>query len=323
LRWKKTTGTEVIEGYGLTEASPVLTFNPTEHAKPGSIGAKPCHRRSMCAGSSAELQQKSRPPGPDLSNPVRRPCAAAPLLTPPLRLSPSLDCPARSNIRRAWHEAERSKTPTLRDLHPQIDRAQSRSRLQLARRPAESCEAYIKSQAHEGWTRVPERFDDGGLSGASLDRPALQALLDKVRARKIDIIVVYKVDRLTRSLADFAKLVELFDEHEVSFVSVTQSFNTTSSMGRLTLNVLLSFAQFEREVIGERVRDKIAASKSKGIWVGGPVPLGYRSTAKKLEVVPEEAALVQKIFAGYLRLGSIGELAAALDGVDGLSSTAS
>jgi site-specific DNA recombinase len=187
----------------------------------------------------------------------------------------------------------------------------------------ESCEAYIKSQAHEGWTRVPERFDDGGLSGASLDRPALQALLDKVRARKIDIIVVYKVDRLTRSLADFAKLVELFDEHEVSFVSVTQSFNTTSSMGRLTLNVLLSFAQFEREVIGERVRDKIAASKSKGIWVGGPVPLGYRSTAKKLEVVPEEAALVQKIFAVYLRLGSIGELAAALDGVDGLSSTAS
>jgi site-specific DNA recombinase len=146
-----------------------------------------------------------------------------------------------------------------------------------------------------------------------LDRPALQALLDQVRARKIDIIVVYKVDRLTRSLADFAKLVELFDEHGVSFVSITQSFNTTSSMGRLTLNVLLSFAQFEREVIGERVRDKIAASKSKGIWVGGPVSLGYRSTAKKLAVVPEDAALVQKIFAGYLRLGSIGELAASLD----------
>jgi site-specific DNA recombinase len=152
----------------------------------------------------------------------------------------------------------------------------------------EACEAYIKSQAHEGWMRVPERFDDGGLSGASLDRPALQALLDQVRARKIDIIVVYKVDRLTRSLADFAKLVELFDEHGVSFVSITQSFNTTSSMGRLTLNVLLSFAQFEREVIGERVRDKIAASKSKGIWVGGPVSLGYCSTAKKLAVVPED-----------------------------------
>ena len=177
----------------------------------------------------------------------------------------------------------------------------------------EACEAYIKSQAHEGWTLVPERFDDGGLSGASLDRPALQGLLDRVRSQKIDIIVVYKVDRLTRSLADFAKLVELFDEHNVSFVSVTQSFNTTSSMGRLTLNVLLSFAQFEREVIGERVRDKIAASKSKGIWVGGPVPLGYRSVAKKLAVVPEDAALVRRIFADYLRLGSIGELAASLD----------
>jgi site-specific DNA recombinase len=177
----------------------------------------------------------------------------------------------------------------------------------------EACEAYIKSQAHEGWMRVPERFDDGGLSGASLDRPALQALLDQVRARKIDIIVVYKVDRLTRSLADFAKLVELFDENGVSFVSITQSFNTTSSMGRLTLNVLLSFAQFEREVIGERGRDKIAASKSKGIWVGGPVSLGYCSTAKKLAVVPEDAALVQKIFADYLRLGSVGELAESLD----------
>ncbi|CAJ0849080.1 hypothetical protein AMST5_00073 [freshwater sediment metagenome] len=177
----------------------------------------------------------------------------------------------------------------------------------------EACEAYIKSQAHEGWTLVRERFDDGGLSGASLERPALQELLNRVRARQIDIIVVYKVDRLTRSLADFAKLVELFDAHDVSFVSVTQSFNTTSSMGRLTLNVLLSFAQFEREVIGERVRDKIAASKRKGIWVGGPVPLGYRSVAKKLEVVPEEAALVGKIFADYLRLGSIGALANALN----------
>jgi site-specific DNA recombinase len=139
----------------------------------------------------------------------------------------------------------------------------------------EACEAYIKSQAHEGWSLVPGHFDDGAFSGASLDRPALQSLLDLVRAKKVDIVVVYKVDRLTRSLADFAKLVELFDAHEVSFVSVTQSFNTTSSMGRLTLNVLLSFAQFEREVIGERVRDKIAASKRKGIWVGGMVPLGY------------------------------------------------
>jgi site-specific DNA recombinase len=176
----------------------------------------------------------------------------------------------------------------------------------------EACEAYIKSQAHEGWSLVRDSFDDGGLSGASLDRPALQSLMDSVRARQIDIIVVYKVDRLTRSLADFAKLVELFDEHEVSFVSVTQSFNTTSSMGRLTLNVLLSFAQFEREVIGERVRDKIAASKRKGLWVGGPVPLGYRSVDKKLEVVPDEAALVRRIFADYLKLGSIRALADAL-----------
>jgi site-specific DNA recombinase len=177
----------------------------------------------------------------------------------------------------------------------------------------EACEAYIKSQAHEGWILVRDRFDDGGLSGASLDRPALQDLLNKVRARQIDVVVVYKVDRLTRSLADFAKLIEVFDEHDVSFVSVTQSFNTTSSMGRLTLNVLLSFAQFEREVIGERVRDKIAASKRKGIWVGGPVPLGYRSVDKKLEIVPEEADLVRKIFEGYLRLGSISALAASLN----------
>ena len=151
------------------------------------------------------------------------------------------------------------------------------------------------------------------FSGASLDRPALQRLLADIRAGKIDIVVVYKVDRLTRSLADFAKLVELFDQHGVSFVSVTQSFNTTSSMGRLTLNVLLSFAQFEREVIGERVRDKIAASKRKGIWVGGPVPLGYRCVDKKLVVVPEEAETVRTIFAGYLELGSVGALVEDLD----------
>ena len=177
----------------------------------------------------------------------------------------------------------------------------------------EACEAYIKSQAHEGWSLVPTAFDDGGLSGASLHRPALQMLLDAVRAKKIDIIVVYKVDRLTRSLADFAKLVELFDECEVSFVSVTQSFNTTSSMGRLTLNVLLSFAQFEREVIGERVRDKIAASKRKGIWVGGPVPLGYRSVNKQIEIVPEQAEFVRRIFSDYLRLGSISAVVASLN----------
>jgi DNA invertase Pin-like site-specific DNA recombinase len=177
----------------------------------------------------------------------------------------------------------------------------------------EACEAYIKSQAHEGWRLIPGRYDDGGFSGASLDCPALQTLLAEVRSGKIDIIVVYKVDRLTRSLADFAKLVELFDQHSVSFVSVTQSFNTTSSMGRLTLNVLLSFAQFEREVIGERVRDKIAASKRKGIWVGGPVPLGYASINKKLVVIPEEAETVRLIFRRYLKLGSIRALIQDLD----------
>jgi site-specific DNA recombinase len=173
----------------------------------------------------------------------------------------------------------------------------------------EACEAYIKSQAHEGWRLVRARYDDGGLSGASLDRPALQELLGDIRGGKIDVIVVYKVDRLTRSLADFAKLVELFDQHSVSFVSITQSFNTTSSMGRLTLNVLLSFAQFEREVIGERVRDKIAASKRKGLWVGGPIPLGYATVNKKLVVVPEEAETVRAIFRLYLQCGSVGALA--------------
>src|SRR5476651_2557382 len=153
----------------------------------------------------------------------------------------------------------------------------------------DASQAYIRSQAHAGWTMLRFKYDDGGFSGGNTDRPALQRLLEDIRSGKIDIIVVYKVDRLTRSLADFAKLVQLFDQHSVSFVSVTQSFNTTSSMGRLTLNVLLSFAQFEREVIGERVRDKIAASKRKGLWVGGPVPLGYANIGKKLVVLPAEA----------------------------------
>src|SRR5215213_6243263 len=150
----------------------------------------------------------------------------------------------------------------------------------------EAAEAYVKSQAHEGWRLVRERFDDGGFSGGSLERPALQRLLASIRSGLIDVVVVYKVDRLTRSLADFAKLVELFDAEGVAFVSVTQSFNTTSSMGRLTLNMLLSFAQFEREVTGERIRDKIAASKRRGIRVGGPVPLGYIVRNKKLVVEP-------------------------------------
>ena len=147
----------------------------------------------------------------------------------------------------------------------------------------EACEAYIKSQAHEGWQLVRDRYDDGGFSGGTMERPALQQLLADVQAGKIDVMVVYKVDRLTRSLADFAKMVELFDAHGVSFVSVTQPFNTTTSMGRLTLNVLLSFAQFEREVTGERIRDKIAASKRKGIWMGGAVPLGYRVENRALQ----------------------------------------
>jgi site-specific DNA recombinase len=177
----------------------------------------------------------------------------------------------------------------------------------------EACEAYIKSQAHEGWRFIPEHYDDGAFSGASLDRPALQQLLAEVRASNVDVIVVYKVDRLTRSLADFAKLVELFDQRSVSFVSITQSFNTTSSMGRLTLNVLLSFAQFEREVIGERVRDKIAASKSKGIWVGGSIPLGYASVNKKLVVVPKEAETVRLIFKRYLELTALRDLVDDLD----------
>ena len=168
----------------------------------------------------------------------------------------------------------------------------------------ESCEAYIKSQTHEGWRLIKSCFDDGGFSGGNMDRPALQALLAEIQERRLDIVVVYKVDRLTRSLADFAKLVELFDAHGVSFVSVTQSFNTTTSMGRLTLNVLLSFAQFEREVTGERIRDKIAASKKKGLWMGGVLPLGYTVVVRKLVVVPEEAETVRLIFWRYLELRS-------------------
>src|ERR1700726_1570575 len=168
----------------------------------------------------------------------------------------------------------------------------------------EACEAYIKSQAHEGWRLVPDRYDDGGLSGASLDRAALQKLLADVRGGKIAIVVVYKVDRLTRSLADFAKLVELFDQHGVSFVSITQSFNTTSSMGRLMLNVLLSFAQFEREVIGERIRDKVAASRKKGIWMGGWTPLGYEVRDRKLLIHKEDAERVRSIFKRFAQLKS-------------------
>jgi DNA invertase Pin-like site-specific DNA recombinase len=173
----------------------------------------------------------------------------------------------------------------------------------------EACEAYITSQKHEGWTLLPARYDDGGFSGGSMERPALQKLLAAIRQGQVDVVVVYKVDRLTRSLADFAKLVELFDQHEVSFVSMTQSFNTTTSIGRLTLNVLLSFAQFEREVTGERIRDKIAASKKKGMRMSGPVPLGYQVKDKKLIVHEPEAEQVRLIFSRYLELKCLTALA--------------
>jgi site-specific DNA recombinase len=169
----------------------------------------------------------------------------------------------------------------------------------------DACAAYILSQASEGWSLLPEEYDDGGLSGGTLERPALQRLLADMEAGKIDIVVVYKVDRLTRSLLDFAKLVETMDRAEVSFVSVTQSFNTTTSMGRLTLNMLLSFAQFEREVTAERIRDKIAASKAKGMWMGGIPPLGYEPDGRTLRTVEEHAARIRDIFRRYLELGNV------------------
>ena len=177
----------------------------------------------------------------------------------------------------------------------------------------EACEAYIKSQTHEGWKPLRAAFDDGGFSGATMDRPGLATLLDAVERREVDIIVVYKVDRLTRSLADFAKIVEKLDAQGVSFVSVTQQFNTTTSMGRLTLNVLLSFAQFEREVTAERIRDKIAASKKKGMWMGGPVPLGYDVRDRKLQVDEGEALTIRQIFDLYLELKSVRLLKRACD----------
>jgi site-specific DNA recombinase len=169
----------------------------------------------------------------------------------------------------------------------------------------EACAAYVLSQASEGWSLLQAEYDDGGLSGGTLERPALKRLLADIAAGKIDIVVVYKVDRLTRSLLDFAKLVEALDAAGTSFVSVTQSFNTTTSMGRLTLNMLLSFAQFEREVTAERIRDKIAASKAKGMWMGGNPPLGYRPEGRSLEIVPEHAELIRDLFRRYLELGNV------------------
>jgi len=179
----------------------------------------------------------------------------------------------------------------------------------------DSCEAFIRSQKAEGWRLVEAAYDDGGFSGGSMERPALQRLLADIRARRIDIVIVYKIDRLTRALADFAKMVEVFDAHSVSFVAVTQQFNTTTSMGRLTLNVLLSFAQFEREVTAERIRDKIAASKRKGMWMGGVVPLGYRVEDRKLVIIPAEAETVRMLFRRYLELGCVRLLALELERV--------
>jgi site-specific DNA recombinase len=183
----------------------------------------------------------------------------------------------------------------------------------------EACEAYIASQRHEHWRCLENHYDDGGYSGGSMERPALRQLLADIDAGKVNTVVVYKVDRLTRSLADFAKIIERFDASQVSFVSVTQQFNTTTSMGRLTLNVLLSFAQFEREVTGERIRDKIAASKRKGMWMGGRVPIGYEVKDRKLIVHSAEAEQVRKIFRLYLKLGCVAKLKARLD-QDGVKS---
>src|SRR6202167_569082 len=177
----------------------------------------------------------------------------------------------------------------------------------------EACEAYIASQRHEGWQVVAKKYDDGGFSGGTMNRPALKQLLEDIAARLVDTVIVYKVDLLTRSLTDFAKIIEVFDKQGVSFVSVTQQFNTTSSIGRLTLNVLLSFAQFEREVTGERIRDKIAASKKRGMWMGGVAPLGYDVRDRQLIVNPAEAKVVGEIFTQYLSLGSVAALKQYLD----------
>ncbi len=177
----------------------------------------------------------------------------------------------------------------------------------------EACEAYVASQRGEGWVVVNDRYDDGGFSGGSLERPGLKRLLNDIQAGLIDCVVVYKIDRLTRALMDFSKLVDLFDKHGVTFVSVTQSFNTTSSMGRLTLNILLSFAQFERELGSERVRDKIAASKRRGIWTGGVVPLGYKAINRQLIIEPAEAAIVERIFKRFVVNRSIVKVLRELD----------
>ena len=169
----------------------------------------------------------------------------------------------------------------------------------------EAGEAYIVAQKHEGWVLVPDRYDDGGYSGGNMERPALKRLMTDIEAGRIDVIVVYKIDRMTRSLTDFSKLIEVFEKHKISFVSVTQQFNTTTSMGRLVLNVLLSFAQFEREITGERIRDKLAASKKKGMWMGGVPPLGYESKEHKLSIIEADATIVRELFDRFIKAQSV------------------
>ncbi len=212
--------------------------------------------------------------------------------------------PTSSGTRRVWRCAVYTRKSSDEGLE------QSFNSLDAQR---EACEAYIASQKHEGWKLVPTAYCDGGLSGGTMNRPALQRLLTDITAGRVDVVVVYKVDRLTRSLADFAKLTDLLDGAGASFVSVTQAFNTSTSMGRLTLNVLLSFAQFEREVAGERIRDKIAASKKRGMWMGGMPPLGYDVRDKQLVINKAEAATVQTIFESYVKLGTVAKLKAAMD----------
>ena len=206
---------------------------------------------------------------------------------------------SRRNRSEARAVANRPPEAPLRGLHARQRRRTNQPRIQLPHAQRDACEAYVASQRAEGWVLVEDRYDDGGYSGGTLERPALSRLLADIEAGRIDVVVVYKIDRLSRSLMDFAKLVEIFDRHDVTFVSVTQSFNTTTSMGRLTLNILLSFAQFEREVIGERIRDKFAASRARGMWMGGSVPLGYDVRDRKLVVNEEEAATVRRIFDGF------------------------
>src|SRR6266478_5612627 len=248
----------------------------------------------MTAGPSrACLRSPPRSPGPDGTAPDSLGCGQRPSGRAPMASEPK---PLRCAI------YTRKSTEHGLDLEFNSLDAQR-----------DACEAYIKSQTSQGWKALPQYYDDPAYSGGNLDRPALQKLLKDIDASRVDVIVVYKIDRLTRSLADFAKLVEAFDAKSISFVAVTQQFNTTTSMGRLTLNVLLSFAQFERELSSERVRDKIAASRRKGKWTGGTVPLGYDGKDKKLVVNETEAETVRAIFRLYLELKSFSKLVAELD----------